>query len=379
MIKSNPILLTTIAIFALQAILFSGLILFKKPRLKTNTFLALLVFFYALIPLNIVVVNVLKDYDLLYIFRYIQMEMLYGIGPVLYFYTKCITNPKFTLKNTHYYHFIPFVLEFIFYRTTIYRIGSNGLYLEELPTYSYVYLTQQWIGVASILVYSFISLGILAKQQRLLKDYYSKIENLSLRWLQAPIIYFASYFILWQILTETDRFFFDRSLRAYYFLPNFTLLSIVTCWIAFKGYIQKESEFVDLKPFSKKSKTIAIQKDEEFISKLNMLMETKQPYLNPELNLSMLANLLHIKPKTLSLKINQNYNQNFYDLINSYRVKEFQERIKSSSSQKFSLLGLAYDCGFNSKSTFNNVFKKFTRLTPSQYVKGLKTDSQNQM
>ncbi len=375
MIESNPILFTIIAIFALQAILFSGLILFKKPRLKTNIFLALLVFFYALIPLNIVIVNVLKDYDLLYIFRYIQMEMLYGIGPVLYFYTKYITNPKFRLKKTHYYHFIPFVLEFIFYRTSIYRIGSNGLYLEKLPTYSYVYLTQQWIGVTSILVYSIISLGILAKHQRLLKDYYSKIENLSLRWLQTPIIYFASYFILWQILTETDRFFFGRSLREYYFLPNFVLLSIVTYWIGFKAYVQKEREVVYLKPFSKKSKSIAFQKDEVFIDKLNLLLETKKPHLNPELNLSILAEMLNIKPKALSLKINQNYNQNFYDLINSYRVKAFKKRIKSPERDKLSLLGHAFESGFNSKSTFNKVFKESTQLTPSQYLKKSKNTS----
>jgi hypothetical protein len=67
-------------VFGLQAMVFSALILLKKPRRLANTFLALLVFFYALIPLNIVLVNVLKDYDLLHVFRYIQMEMLLGFG-----------------------------------------------------------------------------------------------------------------------------------------------------------------------------------------------------------------------------------------------------------------------------------------------------------
>lgn len=376
MIKSNPILFTIICVFSIQAIIFSGLILLKKPRIKTNTFLALLVFFYALIPLNIVVVNVLKDYDLLYIFRYIQMEMLYGIGPTLYFYTKYITNPKFKFERKHYLHFLPLVLEFIFYRTSIYRIGSDGLYLQELPTFSYVYLIQQWIGVISILTYSFISLRILVKYQKQLKEYYSKIDNISLKWLQTPIIIYACYFILWQVLTEIDRFVFDRSLREHYFLPNFVLLSIATCWIGFKGYIQKERELVFLKPFSKKSKSITIQKDEIFIKRLNLLMETKKPYLNPELNLSMLAEMLNIKPKVLSLKINQNYNQNFYDLINSYRVMTFKKRIESPKSDQLSLLGHAFESGFNSKSTFNKVFKESTQLTPSQYLKKNKNTSE---
>ena len=171
MITSNPILFTIICVFALQAMIFSGWIAFKRPNRLANIFLALLVFFYALMALNIVLVNVLKDYGLLYVFRYIQMEMIYGIGPSLYFYTQCITNPKFSFTKKHYVHFLPLVLEFIFYRTAVYRMGSDGLYLDELPTYSYVYLAQQWLGVISILTYSVISLGIILKYQNQLKNY----------------------------------------------------------------------------------------------------------------------------------------------------------------------------------------------------------------
>ncbi len=131
MVTSNPILFTVICVFALQAMILSGFIAFKRPRRLANIFLALLVFFYALMALNIVVVNVLKDRGMLDVFRYIQMEMIYGIGPSLYFYTICITTPKFEFKKIHYLHFLPLALEFIFYRTAIYRIGADGLYLEE--------------------------------------------------------------------------------------------------------------------------------------------------------------------------------------------------------------------------------------------------------
>lgn len=350
----------------------SALIAFKRPRRISNTFLALLVFFYALMALNIVVVNVLKDYDLLYVFRYIQMEMLYGIGPALYFYTKCITDIKFEFKRKDYLHFLPLVVEFIFYRTAMYRIGADGLYLDKLPTYSYVYLTQQWIGVLSILVYSLIALVILIKYQNQLKNYYSKIENLSLRWLQAPILIYAGHQILWNIITEIDRLAYDNSLREYYFLPNFVVLAIVTCWIGFKGYIQKERDTIHLKPFTKESRIESKEKDDAFLSKLSALMEKEKPFLNPDLNLTMLAEALAMKPKQLSSKINQNCNQNFYDLINSYRVDAFKKRLQSDERDKLSLLGHAYECGFYSKSTFNHVFKKLTELTPSEYLKSLK-------
>jgi len=375
MITSNPILFTIICVFALQAMIFSGLIAFKRPNRLANIFLALLVFFYALMALNIVLVNVLKDYGLLHVFRYIQMEMIYGIGPSLYFYTQCITNPKFSFTKKHYVHFLPLVLEFIFYRTAVYRMGSDGLYLDELPTYSYVYLAQQWLGVISILTYSVISLGIILKYQNQLKNYYSKIEHLSLKWLQSPIIIYAGYWILWNALTEVDRLAFDHRLREYYFLPNFVLLSMVTCWMGFKGYIQKERDLVYVKPLTKNPKGEKEEKDEDFLLQLRMLMETERPYLNPDLNLSLLAESLRMKPRELSSKINQNCNQNFYDLVNSYRVEAFKKRLQAPEWAKLSLLGHAYECGFYSKSTFNHVFKKITQLTPSEYLRTLKKTS----
>lgn len=375
MTTSNPILFTIICVFALQAMILSGLIAFKRPRRTANIFLALLVFFYALMAINIVVVNVLNDQGLLHVFRYIQMEMLFGIGPALYFYTKCITDPKFEFKKIHYLHFLPLLLEFIFYRTAIYRIGSDGLYLDEFPTYTYVYLTEQWLGIISIWIYCILSLFMLIKYQKQLKNYYSKIEHLSLKWLQTPIVIYVGYHFLWRVITEIDRFAFDKSLREYYFLPNFTILAIITCWIGFKGYIQKERDIIQLKPDTKASTLEHEEKDQKFLSNLRQLMENEKPYLNPDLNLSMLAEMLQMKPKQLSTKINQNCDQNFYDVVNSYRVEAFKARLQSTERDKLSLLGHAYECGFYSKSTFNHVFKKITQQTPSEYLKELKKAS----
>jgi AraC-like DNA-binding protein len=117
------------------------------------------------------------------------------------------------------------------------------------------------------------------------------------------------------------------------------------------------------------------EKDEVFLAQLKQLMETEKPYLNPDLNLSILAESLNMKPKQLSTKINQNCDQNFYDVVNSYRVEAFKERLRSEDRDKLSLLGHAYECGFYSKSTFNHVFKKMTQRTPSEYLKELKKAS----
>jgi len=378
MITSNSILFTIISVFALQAIVLSALIFFKRPKILAQKFLAMLTFFYAIMALNIVLVNVLKDYNMLGVFRYIQLEMLYGIGPALYFYTKSVTNTSFKFSRKYFIHFLPLVLEFIFYRTSIYRNGADGLYQNPIPGISYVYLTEQWIGVISIIIYSIISLRLLFNHQVLLKQYYAKLDKHSFDWLKIPIIIYASFFILWNIVTEIDRFVFDRNLREYYFLPTFVILSIICTWIAFKGYLRKHESSLALKVLkdAPQKVKVPVKKDTAFIEKLEQVMQNEKPYLNTDINLTKLSELLQMKPKVVSLKINQNCSKNFYDLINSYRIEEFKERLKSSDKQKLSLLGLAYECGFNSKSTFNLVFKKTTQLTPSQYLKEIENTSE---
>jgi len=97
-------------------------------------------------------------------------------------------------------------------------------------------------------------------------------------------------------------------------------------------------------------------------------METEKPYLEPKLTLSSLADELEISANHLSQVINQYEEKNFFDFVNSYRVEEYKERATDPAYQNFSILAIALDSGFNSKSSFNQVFKKFTGKTPSQYL-----------
>ncbi|MEO1652339.1 MAG: hypothetical protein AAFU64_02240, partial [Bacteroidota bacterium] len=120
MSNPNPILSTIIFVFGLQAIGLSILLLRKRPRIQSNIFLALILIFFALMAVNIALVNVLLTYDVFYVFRYVQLELLFGIGPALYFYTKSIGDHHFRFGGKDYLHFVPVLLEFIFYRTSIY-------------------------------------------------------------------------------------------------------------------------------------------------------------------------------------------------------------------------------------------------------------------
>ena len=165
MTSPNPILSTIIFVFALQAMLLSMLLFFKKPRKQSNVLLSLLVFFFGIMALNIALVNVLISYNVFYMFRYFQLELLYGIGPALYFYTRSITDKEFKFSKKDFIHFAPVILEFIFYRTVFYRLGADGMYQTPHHSYTSIYLTEQWLGSLSISIYAILSLRILFNYQ----------------------------------------------------------------------------------------------------------------------------------------------------------------------------------------------------------------------
>lgn len=105
----------------------------------------------------------------------------------------------------------------------------------------------------------------------------------------------------------------------------------------------------------------------ELQARLERAMETDRLYLDAELSLSDLAERLGVARNQLSYVINQRLGKSFYDLVNGYRVGEVLRLIQDRSRRKDKLITLAFDAGFNSKPTFNAVFKKLTGLTPSEY------------
>ena len=97
-------------------------------------------------------------------------------------------------------------------------------------------------------------------------------------------------------------------------------------------------------------------------------MEINKAYLNPDINLSDMAIQVNMSRTKLSEVINSGFNKNFNDFVNTYRVEAFKSMLKENKHKQLSLLGIAMDCGFNSKATFNRVFRKLTNTSPSEYL-----------
>ncbi len=123
------------------------------------------------------------------------------------------------------------------------------------------------------------------------------------------------------------------------------------------------------KPKPEKKPLLDIGTAESATLKLLSLMEVEHPYLDSELSLKSLAALVEIHPNQLSWLLNESLGKNFSEFINHFRVEAFKRMAKDPRNAKLTILGMAYDCGFNSKTVFNTYFKKETALTPKQFLK----------
>ena len=116
--------------------------------------------------------------------------------------------------------------------------------------------------------------------------------------------------------------------------------------------------------------------EEELVSakrKLLQVVESEKVFLDPNLGLPQLAAKVHMSTHDLSFLINEGFGENFFQFINRYRVEEAKVLLKSSKHKHLNILGIAYESGFRSKSTFNTTFKKLTGLSPSQFVQSMDT------
>jgi AraC-like DNA-binding protein len=116
---------------------------------------------------------------------------------------------------------------------------------------------------------------------------------------------------------------------------------------------------------------LSLTDKKKIIKKLNHLVAENKYYLTPNLTIKKLGEELDVQPKHLSQVINEDFGQNFCDYINSYRIEDAIGQLKDPKQQHKTILEICYAIGFNSKSAFNDVFKKQKGLTPTTFRKSL--------
>ncbi|MBW6501500.1 MAG: helix-turn-helix domain-containing protein [Bacteroidales bacterium] len=316
---------------------------------------------------------------------YIALLMLNG--PFLYEYAKSLINPGYHLEISIVRHFLPFIL-FIVFLLFLFPTEDFLKYLmneseKAEAGFSLLYLILPAFVAVSVPVYIFKSVTLLARHSKVVTDNFSSAEKRNLIWLRNLIVILG---IVWILLVTI--FFIHHILLLFSdeFCINglFLTLSVFIILTGYYGLNQpaiftSEIILADSTRIEKKQSYSGTPIKEEdlrkYLGDLDDYMATKKPYLDNQLTLYQLAGASGIPPHVLSRIINEHHGKNFFDFINNYRVEEFKKRLSDTESGKYTLLAIAFDCGFNSKSSFNRFFRKNTGKSPSEYKISLSSNS----
>jgi len=322
-------------------------------------------------------------------------------GPLIYLFTikLCDERPVFSAKDL--FHFLPFALYLALLlpwylqpaEEKIAYLGNFELARQD----DFGFLNQ--LSILLILAYLLATLRYLKRFRSNIKETFSEISQKRVEWMSI-----FAYAVL-AILIFSAIGFYGRKwqipfLHTLYHL-NYVLLDLLVYWIGYKALLQPvifDSVVTETQSSAHQSaisKTEAIQENELIAGSENRkytrsglenaeaeriyedlihFMKTKKPYLNPELNIYQLSDILNLKKHHLSQVINEKSGMNFFDFINTFRVEEIKRNLANPSMKNLTLLGIGLESGFNSKATFNSAFKKFTGLTPSDFQKTLKKE-----
>lgn len=359
-----------------EAVFLILLLLSKKDKTLSDFCLGVIFFLYALSTGG----SYLEIYNIRNNFPYpglinLSWLILFLHGPALWFYVKSISDSRFKFKPIYLFHFVPFLFFLTFHYFNFIKLPvqekiglvENDLFKEQI----FYKVSVLSIGVLTILYNLWVIRIIRFFRIRVMQNY-SKIEDIDLTWLRTLSIAALVCYSVNVAMFNLDLIF---NFATYKFLMALTY-SFASVYILFLGYfgLKQPDVFTSskrLQEFSYKSPKNTNNKpndtSDEFVTALLTIMETQKPYLDPELTLSALSKLVNVKPEFLSRVINSQLNQNFFDFINSYRVGEFKNQCVSKTNSHLSIVGIAYNCGFNSKAAFYRTFKKSEGISPTAF------------
>ncbi len=370
MIKVTVILILSIQILLLTLLLFS-----KKEQKAMHRSLGLVLLFFGSATLNFSLTHAFAYYEKYELIPYFQLELLFGLGPAIYIYTKYVTNPKYKIKKQDFLLFLPVVFEIFYYRTPLFRNAITAITQDTKNLESIFFNVQQWSGVLYSSVFMCLSINRFYQYRKWLYENFSSLKERTLEWIHVPILSFVCFWLVWFAIRLSDKYFFGGMYSEVYYFPMFIMLSVITLWIGFKGYTNVKYIPIGFQLRTDSDNRDKGQEDQDLqaiINSISKKMKEEKYYLNQDLNLKLLAEKLSIPKATLSKAINQRLKLNFHEFVNQYRVEEFISRVKNDRKKNFTFLAHAYESGFASKSTFNAVFKKVTNKTPRQFFTAVK-------
>lgn len=371
-------------IAAFNALFFAFLIGQKKKALHDKILIFWLIYLSLYTGIYALFSNELFTGFHLLSVSFISLLLLHG--PFLYLYVSALVDPKAQFTKEKWLHFLPFILFNLFIVAASFspelseRIRLDHVESERgAPLLFNLFLL---LTVISGPFYFALSIMLFRKLDIDIFNNFSSYEDAKPDWLRKLVYIFGGIWTVLMIVSTVHHVFhlfswtfcthgLSLSLSAFIILIGYYGLKQKEVFI---HYLDRNAEYVT-EPKTKYSGMFLKEVDvEQYVSKLRNFMAAEKPYLDANISLPELAARLQIPSHQLSRIINERFGVNFFDFINQYRIEEVKSRIADPAYENLSLLGIAFDSGFNTKSAFNRVFKKMTGFTPSEYKSRFKND-----
>ncbi len=374
---TNPVNLFLLIIGTYLGLKLTFFLLNKSAtKSSENKYLGWLIF----VQLLSVIIGCFYRFDLLNYFSQligIQATVHFLIGPLAYFYVRACTQKDFQFKPILWLHFLPFLADIIYNIPFFQLSGAEKLaFYEQFVVTGKLYSSPLWNALKSIhgLIYFGFCIKLIQQYRTYLPNAASTIDKAFHRWLLFFIFILAApvFVNIYFVATEYSR--------------TYTILTYLIGVVAFFAAIDNailikpqlfqtfphqmltpESEEVQKEKYE--SSKLQESKKVAYIEKLKTYVEREHPYRATDLTLSQLSEQVDIPAHYLSQIINEKLDCNFLDFINGYRVEDAKQKLKDPKFSHYTIISIAYDAGFNAKSTFYAAFKKYTGMTPSQYRK----------
>jgi AraC-like DNA-binding protein len=383
---------TVLYLGAAQGIILGSALFFSRANRKANRILAL---FVLLLSFNCFfeAIESIRFYERFPILIRIRWGNTLLIGPLIFLYVRVLINHRFKILP----HFIPFIIAKLAL-IPFYMLSAEEKVLSLNTGSSSTTVSIDWYSTYFFPVISLFSLiHILFYLWQIAKDlkmydqqlfrWFSNVENIHLNWLKHSVWGLALLTSL-LFVSLLGELLLSSSIQHMGFYGGFALVLLIYA-ISYKAIsqpdilslFQNEKERADtpkdinyqaIDSFRKAEEIGVSVNTESLLSKrLKELMEREELYLNEKLSGNELAETLGISRHQLSEVLNNELETNFYKFVNHYRVEACKEKMADSKFGHYTLMAVALECGFNSKTTFNTVFKKETGMTPRQFKKTL--------
>ena len=365
----------------LQGFILSGILFFKKsdnPLPGKLLSLTILLVNLHLTYLVILDLNIDNKYPHS---LWVPYSYLTAIGPLIFLYTKSLLQKQYKVSNQEAILFLPVTIEWIVQVIQIIYSGRHNILYYNAPFDSIISFAIYVSGAVSMFYYSKRSLKIINSHEKWVEGNFSNLKNVTLSWLYKYLYYYRILWLFWVPFVIIFLVFFRLQIQVFALIfVLYTLMlgiTYLTYWIGIEGLARMELLFSHANdPPSNKSNTynnIHDHKIKSHIAKIQQLMAEDQLYLNENLSLRDLSGRLAIDPNLLSYILNTHIKKSFYEFINLYRVEDVKNKLSQAKYKNHTLLAIALECGFSSKTSFNRVFKQMTGMTPSQYQKKFKS------